>query len=68
MPPRKRPAAAAAYKEDGFVVEDDEPETKRVKPTKSATQKETGKQFKDDEGNAYWEVCGMPLLPDFDLL
>ncbi|KAF8540682.1 transcriptional Coactivator p15-domain-containing protein [Trichophaea hybrida] len=57
MPPKKKRALPKYAEDDGFVVNDDsEPESKRTKT--KATQGETGKKFKDDEGNAYWELGG----------
>jgi hypothetical protein len=55
MPPKKK-RASPKYAEDDFIANDDsEPESKR--PKTKATQGETRKKFKDDEGNPYWEVC-----------
>ncbi|KAF8254111.1 PC4-domain-containing protein [Wilcoxina mikolae CBS 423.85] len=57
MPPKKKRASPKYAEDDDFVVNDDsEPESKRAKT--KATQGETGKRFKDDEGNAYWELGG----------
>lgn len=73
MPPKNK-RSVKTYEKDEFVVvgSDSEPDTKRKKaePTKSTAtaRKETGQQYKDDEGNPYWEVLAIPSTFGSELL